>query len=150
MLDLVTKQQKLGKLDTLLLCSIGRYEEILTLFETLNSDAGDKSPATLDSRGSEVLQLQAQATLADQELITILSELDPAESAQLAAHSLMAQRHEIMQRILVQNRSLLSGIKNIQSLLAHEIKEIQGGRTALNGYRQTTSSQNGGILNDAR
>ncbi|MBU1986353.1 MAG: hypothetical protein KJ846_03900 [Proteobacteria bacterium] len=55
-----------------------------------------------------------------------------------------------MRQILTHNRSLLSVINNIKSLLAHDIKAIQGGRTALNGYRQTTSSQNGGILNHAR
>jgi hypothetical protein len=36
-------------------------------------------------------------------------------------------------------------------MLAHEIKEIQGGRAALNGYqRQTNPSQHGGIVNDSR
>ncbi len=144
-----TRQQAMEEINALLMSSIGRYENILTMYETINNDTGDKSPSTLDSRGTKILQLQEEANLADHDLIAIIKEIDPAASTHLAAYSLIKQRQNLMQQILVHNRSLLSSINNIKSLLAHEIKEMQGGRAALKGYRQSTSSQNGGILNNS-
>jgi hypothetical protein len=137
----------MSDLDTLLQGSVKRYENILTLFAAINSERGDNNPATLHVRGMEILQLQEQAALADHILITTIQEMNPAWSD----HPLLSKRQDIMHQILVHTRSLLSATNNIKSLLAHEIKEIQGGRAALNGYqRQATPSQNGGILNDSR
>ncbi|MBW6520878.1 MAG: hypothetical protein K0A99_07685 [Desulfoarculaceae bacterium] len=51
-----------------------------------------------------------------------------------------------MQQIIQHNRALLTTTDNIKSLLAHEIKEAQGGRTALNGYRQPNPVANGALL----
>ncbi|MDD3815242.1 MAG: hypothetical protein PHZ02_11445 [Desulfocapsaceae bacterium] len=148
--DSLIIQRDLGELDALLLSSIECYEDILALFEAISHDRGDNSLSTLGSKGTEILQLQEKAALADQELIATLKEMDPAVSAHLSSHPLMDKRQKLMQQILPHNRSLLSVINNIKSLLAHDIKSIQGGRTALNGYRQTTSPQNGGILNHVR
>jgi hypothetical protein len=107
---------------------------------------GDKDVATLHTRGAEILLVQEQAALADQGLLSILQEMVPT----LSAHPLMDRRQNLMQQIMTHNRLLLSTINTIKSLLAHEIKEMRGGRAALNGYRQTPPSQNGGILNDSR
>lgn len=137
-----SQPQHMGRLDALLLCSLRRFEDILTLFAIINNDSGGTNPATLDNRGTEILQLQEQAALADDELVTLLHEEDlPA-----ANYHLLAKRREIMDQILQHNRSLLTTVSNVQSLLAHEIKEAQGGRAALNGYRQANPAQNGGIL----
>lgn len=136
-------------IDTLLLASIRRYENILALFATFSTET-DNNPATLHMRGTTLLQLQEEAALADADLAIILLEMSSTlPSAQLAAHPLLNKRKDIMQQVLDNNRSLLATINNIKSLLAHEIKELQSGRTALSGYRQTTSSSNGGILNDS-
>jgi hypothetical protein len=148
--ELIPQHQAMKNLGTLLQTSVNRYEDILALFEAINDNRGDNTPSTFDSRGTEILQLQEKAALADQDLIATLKEMDPAMSAHLSSHPLMDRRQELMQQILTHNRSLLSVINNIKSLLAHDIKSIQGGRTALNGYRQTTSPQNGGILNHVR
>ena len=135
------------EVDALILSSIRRYEDILTLFTTINSETGDNNPATLHARGMEILQLQEQAALADHPLITMLQETNPA----WLDHPLLSKRQDIMHQILNHTRSLLSTTNNIKSLLAHEIKGIQSGRAALNGYqRQATPFQNGGILNDSR
>lgn len=136
--------------EALLICSIRRYEEILTLFEAINNEGGDKNPSTLDSTGTKILQLQEKAALADQELISVITKIDSTASTHLTAHSLLEQRQDLMQRILGHNKSLLSTINNIKSLLAHEIKEMHGGRIALKGYSQTNSSQHGGIVNESR
>lgn len=134
------------ELNALLLASIRRHGDILSMFEAINGARGDKDVATLHTRGTEILLVQEQAALADQGLLSILQEMGPA----LSAHPLLDQRQAIMHQILEHTRSLLSTINTIKSLLAHEIKEMQGGRAALNGYRQTPPSQNGGILNDCR
>jgi hypothetical protein len=129
----------------LLQSSITHYEEMLSLFIAINSESGNKNAETLDIWGTELLQLQEQAELADQLLMTALEEISPPASTL----PLLEKRLEIMRQVLTHNRALLSTATNIQSLLTHEIKEMQGGRAALNGYRQTTTSQNGGILNNS-
>jgi hypothetical protein len=138
----LSRQQSMGKLDALLLSSVRRYEDILTLFAAINSDIGGKNPATLELRGTELLQLQEQAALADRDLIATLQEKNIDESA----HPLLNKRQDIMQQILHHNRSLLTTVSNIKSLLAHEIKEMQGGRAALHGYCQSTPARNGDIF----
>lgn len=136
-------QQKKGQLDTLLHCSVKRYEDILALFSAINNEGGGNNAATLDRRGTEVLQLQEQAALADQDLVAAIMQDMPLPGP---AHLLLDKRRDIIQQILRHNRLLLTTISNIKSLLAHEIKEAQGGRAALNGYRQINPSQNGGLL----
>ncbi len=141
------QQQTMEEVDALILSSIRRYEDILTLFIAINSEVGDNNPATLHAGGMDILQLQEQAALADHTLITMMQEMNPI----FLDHPLLSKRQDIMHQILTQNRSLLSATNNIKSLLAHEIREIQGGRAALNGYqRQINPSQNGGILNDSQ
>jgi hypothetical protein len=145
--DPVSQQQAREELDSLLTNSIRRYEDILTLFAAINSERGDNNPEILHARGMAIVQLQEQAALADQALITTMQEMNPAL---LLDHPLLSRRQDIMRQILDHNRSLLSTTNNIKSLLAHELKQIQGGRAALNGYHcQINPSQNGGILNDA-
>ncbi|MFH2123526.1 MAG: hypothetical protein ABIJ50_08620 [Pseudomonadota bacterium] len=150
MLDFSTTQDNLEKLDILLLDSILRYEDILALLVAGTNDQGGNDPATLEIRGTAILQLQEQAALADHDLIATLTGMEAPLPAHLSSHPLMIRRRNLMQQVLTHSRSLLSALTNIKSLLAHEIKEMQGGRVALNGYRQTTSSQNGGILNHVR
>jgi len=135
-------QQTTSDFDNLLQASVKRYEDILTLFAAINSDIGGKNPATLEQSGREILQLQEQAALADLDLIATLQEKDIDGSG----HPLLNKRQDIMQQILLHNRSLLTTVSNIKSLLAHEIKEMQGGRTALHGYCQSTPARNGDIF----
>lgn len=136
-------------LNTLLSASIRHYENILALFVAINNDRDNYNPTTLHARSTELLHLQQEVALADDALAVAMKEisLDPADHS--GNYPLIKKRQEVMHQILVHNRSLIATIQNIQSLLAHEIKEMQGGRVALNGYRQTTSSQ-GSILNDSR
>ena len=146
MSDPISQQHTKEEFDTLLHCSVKLYEDILYLFATINNEKGDNNPEILQARGMAIEQLQEQAAIADQALITALQEVNPA----WLDHLLLSRRQDIMHQVLDQNRLLLSTTNNIKSLLAHELKQIQGGRSALNGYhRQINPSQNGGILNDA-
>lgn len=142
----VSQQHTREEFDTQLRCSVKLYEDILTLFTAINSEKGDNSPEILEARGMAIVQLQEQAALADQALITTMQGMNPA----WFDHPLLSRRQDIMHQILGHNRLLLSATKNIKSLLAHELKQLQGGRAALNGYHcQLNPSQNGGILNDS-
>jgi len=136
-------------LNTLLSASIRHYEDILALFVTINNNRGNYNPTTLHARSTELLNLQQEVALADDAIAIAMKEFTPGPADHSVNYPLIKKRQEVMHQILVHNRSLIATIKNIQSLLAHEIKEMQGGRAALNGYRQTTSSQ-GGLLNDSR
>lgn len=146
MAESLTKQQFTDALEA----SIQRYEDILVLFKSINNNLEDKSTASLPTKGTVIFQLQEKATLADQELISTLKKMDTTISTHFSAHQLINRRQELIGQILTQNRSLLSVVKNIKSLLTHEIQQIQGGRTALKGYHKTTSSQNKTIVNHAR
>jgi hypothetical protein len=136
-------------LNALLSASIQHYEDILALFVTINNDRGNYNPTTLHARSTELLHLQQEVALADDALTVAMKEINLDPAAHSANYPLIKKRQEVMRQILVHNRSLLATIQNIQSLLAHEIKELRGGRAALSGYRQATSSQ-GSILNDSR
>jgi len=135
-------------LTSLLSASIRHYEDILAMFVTINNNRGNYNPTTLHARSTELLHLQQEVALADDALAIAMKEINPDPADYSVNYPLIKKRQEVMHQILVHNRSLLATIQNIQSLLAHEIKELQGGRAALNGYRQTTSSQ-GNILNDS-
>lgn len=130
--------------------SIQHYEDILAMFETINHDQGSYNPTTLHARSTELLHLQEQVVLADRELSDSMARIDPDSTDHPLDVVLVEKRKEIMHQIYIHNRSLLASIQNIQSLLAHEIKEMQGGRTAMNGYRQAIISQQGSILNESR
>jgi len=129
--------------EALIHSSIRRYEEILALFTTINGVGGDTRPVTLEAAGTELLHLQEQAALADRDLINALQERTTFDGSE---KPLIARRLAIIQQILQHNRLLLTTVGNIKSLLAHEIKQAQGGQAALSGYRQTNLLQNGGIL----
>lgn len=145
MTEPLTPPQAPDKIAALLRSSITRYEEILALFIAINNESGNKNAEALNVLGTEVLQRQEQAEFADQLLMTALEETAPPASAL----PLLENRLKIMRQIFTHNQTLSATANNIKSLIAHEIKEMQGGRAALNGYRQTTTSQNGGILNNS-
>ena len=135
-------QQAAGDFEALLHSSIRRYEQILDLFIAINGDGGDSTSTSLDEKGTELLHLQEQAALADGDLLAAMVEQGPVEGEYL----LLDRRRQLMQQILQHNRALLTTADNIKSLLAHEIKEAQGGRTAINGYRQHNPGANGALL----
>jgi hypothetical protein len=143
--ETLTPPQNPARIVDLLQSSIIRYEAILALFVAINNESGNKNAEALNVLGTEILQRQEQAELADQLLMTALEETAPPASAL----PLLENRLEIMRQIYTHNQTLSATANNIKSLIAHEIKEMQGGRAALNGYRQTTTSQNGGILNNS-
>jgi len=145
-----TPQYTMNDLNSLLSTSIRHYEDILALFVTINNDRGNYNPTTLHARSMELLHLQEEVAVADDALAGAMAAITSDPAAHPVDYPLIKKRQEVMRQILVHNRSLLATIQNIQSLLAHEIKEMQGGRVALNGYRQTTSSQQACLLNDSR
>lgn len=130
--------------------SIEHYEVLLAMYETIDNDKGSTSLSTLQSRCMEILQMHTEITLADDALTLALQTETHNPAVNSPALPLIERRLSLMRRAFNHNRSLLATIQNIQSLLAHEIKEIQGGRAALHGYRQISSTQNGSILNASR
>lgn len=140
----------MNDLNALLSTSIQHYEDILALFATINHDKGSYDPATLHAKSMELLALQKEIANGDETLVAAMNNISPDAPDQPVDYSLIEKRKELMRQIYIHNRSLLSTIQNIQSLLTHEIKEMQDGRTALNGYRRTSSTRHGSILNDAR
>ncbi|MBV5340252.1 MAG: hypothetical protein J0665_11965 [Deltaproteobacteria bacterium] len=140
----------MNDLNLLLTSSIQHYEELIVMFEAINHDKGSCNPATLQARCTELLQMQSEIALADEALTVAMQATSGDPSALSFQYPLIEKWQALMHQAFIHNRSLLATIQNLQSLLAHEIKEMQGGRAALHGYRQTTASQQGSILNASR
>ncbi len=137
-------------LNALLSASIRHYEALLAMFGAINNDKSNTSPATLQASCTEILLVQTEITLADNAVTLALQAENHNQAAISHEFPLIERRLSLMRQAFNHNRSLLATILNMQSLLAHEIKEIQGGRAALHGYRQISSTQNGSILNASR
>jgi len=140
----------MNDLNSLLAASIQHYEDLVAMFEAINHDKGSCNPVTLQARSIELLQMQAELGQADEALTLTMQSANADSTALGVKYSLLKKRQELMHQAFIHNRSLLATIQNLQSLLVHEIKEMQGGRAALHGYRQTTTSQQGSILNASR
>jgi len=140
----------MNDLNFLLAASIQHYEDLIVMFKSINHDKGSCNPATLQARSTELLQKQEELGQADKALTIAMQATNADPDALSVQYPLIEKRQELMRQAFIHNRSLLATIQNLQSLLAHEIKEMQGGRAALHGYRQTTTSQQGSILNASR
>lgn len=140
----------MNDLNFLLAASIQHYEDLVAMFEVINHDKESCNPATLQDRSTEILQLQAEIALADDDLMVAMQATNLDSTVLSVQYPLIEKWQELMHQAFIHNRSLLETIQNLQSLLAHEIKEMQGCRAALHGYRQTTTSQQGSILNASR
>jgi hypothetical protein len=140
----------MNELNALLSASIEHYEALLAMFETINDDKENADQSTLQTRCTELLRLQGELALADGALGIAMQSENSAPVDLSLDNPLITRRQTLMGQAFTHNRSLLATIHNIQSLLVHEMKEIQCGRAALNGYRQTTSTQQGSILNASR
>jgi hypothetical protein len=137
-------------LKAMLSASIQHYAVLLAMYETIDNDKGSTNLATLQSRCIKILQLHTEIARGDDALTLALQTETHNPAAISPALPLIERRLSLMRRAFNHNRSLLATIQNIQSLLAHEIKEMQGGRAALHGYRQTSSPEHGSILNASR
>jgi len=140
----------MNDLNALLSASILHYEALLAMFEAINNDKGNANPAILQTRCADLLQLHEEIILADEAVSAAMQAASSTPVSLSLEHPLIERRQTLMRQAFSHNRSLLATIQNIQSLLAHEIKGMQGGRAALSGYRQTTSSHQGSILNASR
>jgi hypothetical protein len=140
----------MNDLNSLLTASIQHYEDLIAMFEAINHDKGSCNPTTLQARITELLQKQEELGQADNALTVEMQATNVDLDLLSVQYPLMEKRQELMRQAFIHNRSLVATIQNLQSLLAHEIKEMQGGRAALHGYRQTTTSQQGSILNASR
>jgi hypothetical protein len=140
----------MNDLNSLLAASIQHYEDLIVMFKSINHDKGSCNPATLQARSTELLQKQEELGQADKALTIAMQATNGDPSALSFQYPLIEKWQALMHQAFIHNRSLLATIQNLQSLLAHEIKEMQGGRAALHGYRQITTSQQGSILNASR
>lgn len=126
-----------------LIQSITQYERILEYMRKLENEVGTASHQALTKSNETLVELQNSAAEFEQDLFLNLLAL-PDKSASL--HVLMDTRQQLLQDILSLNQRIVTKTSQIKSFIAHEIKKLLSGRSAMNGYKQPHFNQ-GRIVN---
>ncbi len=119
--------------------SISLYEKILTLLQDIEKSLGTASGNELQGMSTSLVELQSRATQHDQLIVDQLTRM-PAKNSEIVT-SLLARRETLMKKILLLNNELTAKATGVKSLLAHEMRTIRSGRSALSGYKQQQHNQ---------
>lgn len=118
--------------------SIHQYAEILEFLQKMNKEIGSALPEELLELGESLAHLQHLAAETDQVLLMQLSKHSAlAETLQ----PLLDRREQIMKEILFLNGRISEKASGVKSLIAHEMKKLRTGLSALNGYKQQQNNQ---------
>lgn len=124
------------RLEASLLCSIGQYQQISDLLNSL-SGLGDSSEDEIKDYADRLFKIQELAQQNDAELIELLRDVAPS----ISDHPLYLQRKALIEDVLKLNHLLLPKINGMMALISHELSGLQNGCAVLGGYKQTTHKQ---------
>lgn len=116
------------------------YTQMLTLLGELDNSPEAGSELQLAQRNSACSDLQGRIQAVEAELGAALRTVAPEEPG--LAH-LLAERQDLMHRVYAVNRTALSKVEAVKSLLADEIRKCTTGHAALQGYRRSENSHGG-------
>lgn len=132
-------------LEAALKSSIELYSRITALLRSIEEDLGTASQEALQQMNTLLTEMQAQASVTDQ---LVISHLTGEESVIGSTKKLVSERATLINEVLLLNRSVMIKAMGVKSLLAHEIGTLRSGKSALNGYRPAQHNQ-GRIVNRA-
>ena len=132
-------------LEAALKSSIELYSRMTALLRSIEEDLGTASQEALQQMNTLLTEMQAQASVTDQ---LVISHLTGEEAGNGSAKKLVSERATLINEVLLLNRSVMIKAMGVKSLLAHEIGTLRSGKSALNGYRQPQHNQ-GRIVNRA-
>ena len=110
--------------------SLDRYRQILEHVRQLESLLGKGDPEQLRLYTIRLQQLQQEAGLHDQDLLTEMSH----DSARWQTHPLFQERVQLLEQIVEMNDLLLPRIRGMMSVTAAELAQLKDGRAAVSGY----------------
>ena len=116
--------------ENLLAKSVVQYQELLQHAEKLLQTLEKCDYEKIGAHSDKLQQLQAAASLQDQELV-VLFESDPAAWEK---HQLYRKRLLYIKSILKLNKVLIPKIRGTMAVTSAELEKMKGGRTALAGY----------------
>jgi len=122
--------------ENLLSISVEQYQELLEHAENLLYTLEKCDYEKIGAYSDKLKQLQAAATLQDQELVPLF-EKNPAAWEQ---HKLYRKRLLCIKSILKLNKVLLPKIRGTMAVTSAELEKMKGGRTALAGYASLSTS----------
>ncbi|MFH0781247.1 MAG: hypothetical protein V2B20_04740 [Pseudomonadota bacterium] len=131
------------QIETGLRDSINYYTRILALLQNIDGRVGTASQDELTEMNESLKELQAPATQRDQWLLEHLQKV-PLKSEFLS--SLLEKRDTLVKEVLRLNGRLTAKAMGVKSLLAHEIKTLRNGLSAIKGYSHHENYQ-GRIVN---
>jgi hypothetical protein len=113
--------------------SIDKYRAIIEHAEQLDQLLGMADPEHLVAYTLRMKELQEEAGLNDQDLLTEIAQNLPA----WRAHPLFRERMQLLEQIMEMNDLLLPKIRGMMSVTAAELVQLKEGRAAVSGYNQT-------------
>ncbi len=118
----------MAPLEELLRDSVDCYQHMLEAMLQLAEEFEQKSPTELRDGMEFLADLQSAAARADEQLLAVLSE------GQAAAHPLIQQRLQLIEKIVEQNRLISSQAHGIMAVVSAELSQLRDGRAAVSGY----------------
>ncbi|OHB33466.1 MAG: hypothetical protein A2X84_13725 [Desulfuromonadaceae bacterium GWC2_58_13] len=124
-------------LETLLKTAVDQYRRILDAFDALERPLGQGEHRVLRERVEALEICQAEARETDQLLLAKVQE------GRTPPHvlPLMREYRKMLEAAAERNRDLLNKARVHQALVAAEMAEIKGNKTALAGYRMPAESR---------
>jgi dsDNA-binding SOS-regulon protein len=124
-------------LEALLKIAVDQYRQVLDAFDALERPLGQGDHKILRERVEALEICQAEARETDQ---LLLAKVD---GGRMSPHALPLVREyrDLLKVVAERNRDLLNKARVHQALVAAEIAEIKGSKTALAGYRMPTDSR---------
>ncbi|TFG42873.1 MAG: hypothetical protein E4H48_03585, partial [Syntrophobacterales bacterium] len=121
-------------LDVLLKIAVDQYRRILDAFDALERPLGQGEHKVLRERVEALEIFQADARENDQLLLA------KVEGGRMPPRvlSLVREYRDLLEAVAERNRDLLNKARVHQALVAAEMAEIKGNKTALAGYRMPT------------
>ncbi len=124
-----------NELDQLLDKSITEYSSILLLLQAIAEKRNNDQASELSSASIGLFKEQQTAAQTDQSLMRMLEE--HPKSLQ---DSKVAQRTDLIKKILKINSSMTSQFEAVKALMSDELQQIKAGRTAMQGYQQAENT----------
>ncbi len=132
-------------LGDLLDTAITRYRTVLGALAALDLAGNLGAGAGLPALAADLTAQLAAARESDRAL---RAALDRTGSSSLHHLPLLREYQDLLQQVAERNQLLLDRARTHLALVASDLAELKGGRTALSGYR-VSSEQRGGKLSES-
>ena len=127
-------ETEMQRAESALLQSVQHYEGVLKFMGQMDQDMGTADPVTLQNFCISLQEFQEQAMQCDRQISALMrGKFLETESIQ----ALTRKRAFLLKEILLLNERITAKATGVKSLLAHELRVLRTGHSALSGYSQS-------------